>query len=70
MDWENELKILNKALKQYKMDKNKLEISSAMGIGSGNNIKSFILQKELLIQNIESRISIAKKKLLEEGKKP
>ena len=70
MDWGNELKILNRALKQYKTDKNKLELRDAVGYNNGDsNLRSLILQKEMLIQNIESRIKIIKKKLLEEDKK-
>jgi hypothetical protein len=70
MDWSNEIKILNRALRQYKMDKNKLEISSALGIKNDDNqLQYLILQKELLIQNVESRIKIAEKKLTEEARK-
>ncbi|WP_139906180.1 hypothetical protein [Clostridium thermarum] len=70
MDWNNEIKILNRALKQYKMEKNKLEISSSTDNSNhANQIQYLILQKELLIQNVESRIKIAEKKLSEEVNK-
>lgn len=70
MDWNNEIKILNRALKQYKMEKNKLEISSTTDNSNhANQIQYLILQKEMLIQNVESRIKMAKQKLLEEGNK-
>lgn len=70
MDWLAEAKMLNKALKQVQAEKARLEASVA---NSDQDQQQYytrqITKKELIIQNLESRIGNAKVKVHKDDKK-
>lgn len=70
MDWLAETKMLSKALKQVQAEKARLEASV---VNSDQDQQQYytrqIMKKELIIQNLQSRIGNAKVKVNKDDKK-
>ncbi len=70
MDWHLEIKALNKAIKQSKIEKTRLE-ESLRNCSNGEflSLSRLVVKKELAIDNLDKRLELAKQKICEDTKK-
>lgn len=69
MDWNSEVKILSRALKESKNEKNKLEANMGDYIGDkSHQYQCLMARRQLIIQNIQARLETARKELEKEAK--